>query len=316
MSTLSVAGIEVEAGKRVTRVVRAEIGVHTVDVPVIAINGSSDGPQVAITAGIHGAEYVGIEAARRVGMTIDPGQVHGSLVIVPIANTTAFFSRSIYVSGFDGQNLNRMFPGNAQGSTTEVLAAWLFHTVIAPSQYYIDMHGGDMIEALVPFALYNESSDPAVEEAARGMALATGIQRIIKGATSGSTYGAAAAAGIPAVLAEIGGQGVWDETLVEDHKESTLRVLRHLSVLPGEVRPTHNQRLYDTFAWMRAEVDGLFHPTVRVGERVEEGQPIGAIVDYFGRPLQPLHAVTGGEIGFLVTSLAMNIGDPLLAILA
>lgn len=314
--TISVAGIEVEPGNRVTRVVEAEIGSHTVQVPIIAINGTSDGPRVAVTAGIHGAEYVGIEAARRVGMTVDPDQVRGSLVVVPIANTTAFFSRAIYTSGLGNQNLNRMFPGNTHGSPTEALADWLFSTIIAPSQYYIDMHGGDMIEALVPFALYNESADPAVEEAARGMALATGISRIIKGTTSGSTYGAAAAAGIPAVLAEIGGQGVWDNTLVEDHKESTLRVLRHLNVLPGEVLPARDQHLYDIFAWMRAEVDGLFHPTVAVGERVEKGQPIGAVVDYFGKPLQPLEAIETGEIGFLVTSLAMNTGDPLLAILA
>lgn len=316
MASLSVAGIEVEPGRRVTKVVEAEISGHRVPVPVIAINGASDGPRVTVTAGIHGAEYVGIEAARRVGMSVDPAQVRGSLVVVPIANTTAFFTRAIYTSGLDTQNLNRMFPGTDQGSSTEALADWLFRTIIAPSQYYIDMHGGDMIEALVPFALYNESADSQVEATARGMALATGISRIIKGETAGSTYGAAAAAGIPAVLAEIGGQGVWDNTLVEDHKESTLRVLRHLHVLPGDVPPAAEQRVYDTFAWMRAEVDGLFHPTVEVGERVEKDQPIGAIVDYFGEPLQPLHAITSGEIGFLVTSLAMNAGDPLLAVLA
>lgn len=316
MAGFSVAGIEVEPGKRVTRVVTAGIGNRMVEVPVIALAGAHDGPRVTVTAGIHGAEYVGIEAARRVGMTIDPNELHGNLVVVPIANTTAFFSRSIYTSGLDNQNLNRMFPGTAGSSPTEALAGWLFETIISPSQYYIDMHGGDMIEALVPFALYNESSDSNVEKAARAMALATGIPRIIRGTTGGSTYGAAAAAGIPAVLAEIGGQGVWNEQLVEDHKESTLRVLRHLDVLPGEVPPTPNQHLYNTFDWMRAEVNGLFHPTVAVGDQVEQGQPIGAIVDYFGKILQPLEAITTGEIGFLVTSLAMNAGDPLLAILA
>jgi predicted deacylase len=74
--------------------------------------------------------------------------------------------------------------------------------------------------------------------------------------------------------------------------------------------------VYEVFDWMRASVSGLFHPAVGVGEHVQKGQHVGVITDYFGNPLQELHAITGGEVGFLVTSLAMNEGDPILAILA
>lgn len=154
------------------------------------------------------------------------------------------------------------------------------------------------------------------------MARVTGIPRVIRGVTHGSTYAAATAAGIPAILSEIGGQGVWSDALVEQHKEGALRVLRHLNVLPGpSLPPTDNQRVYDTFAWRRAEVAGLFHPvaglfhpTVEVGDIVQVGQPIGCITDYFGTERQRLGASAYGEIVFLVTSLAMNAGDPLLAI--
>jgi predicted deacylase len=146
------------------------------------------------------------------------------------------------------------------------------------------------------------------------MAVATGLPRIIRSLTPGSTYAAAAKAGIPAILSEVGGQGVWDEALVEQHREGTLRVLRHLGVMPGEVPPVDGQRHFDTFAWMRSEVSGLFHPLVQVGDTVARGQNLGAIVDYFGHEVQRLQAVASGEIIFLVTSLAMNPGDPLLAI--
>jgi predicted deacylase len=288
----------------------------SVAVPIIAIEGAGDGPRVAITGGIHGAEYVAIEAARRVGMSIDPADVHGSLVVVPISNTTAYHARAIYTSALDGENLNRVFPGDPSGTGSQVLADWLFRTVIAPSQFYIDMHGGDMIEALVPFVLAPRYADPALDEAALAMAKASGIERVIHSDVSGSTCGAAAAAGIPAILAEVGGQGVWNEAEVGAHMESTMRVLRHLGVLPGDVRPVESQRIYDTFAWMRADVGGLFHPLVGVGDRVEQGQPVGTIVDYFGATLQELNAVESGEVGFLVTSLAMNVGDPVLAICA
>jgi predicted deacylase len=316
MALLTVAGLQVQPGQRLTRVATVVIGGREVPVPVIAVNGETDGPRIAVTGGIHGAEYVAIEAARRVGMTIDPAELRGSLVVVPISNTTAYHARAIYTSALDDQNLNRAFPGEPSGSGSQVLADWLFNTIVAPSQFYIDMHGGDMIEALVPFVLAPRYADRALDEAALAMARACGIARIIHGDVAGSTVGAAAAAGIPAILPEIGGQGVWSEELVNDHAESTLRVLRHLGALQGDVPPVQGQRIYDTFAWMRASETGLFHPSVAVGDMVQEGQPVGAIVDYFGETLQPLRAVASGEVAFLVTSLAMNAGDPILAICA
>jgi uncharacterized protein len=311
---LTVGDIQVERGQRTTQIMEVPIGGERVKVPVIAINGEQDGPRVSVTAGVHGAEYVGIEAARRLGTELDPAQVSGSVVVVPIVNTTSFHRRAIYTSGLDGNNLNRMFPGNPSGTPSEQLAHWIFQTIIRPSAYYIDLHGGDMIEALVPFAIYLASENQQVEQTSLEMAKATGIARIIRGLTPGSTYAAASAAGIPSVLAEIGGQGVWSDELVEQHKEGALNVLRYLGVLPGD-KPVHtDQSVYDTFAWMRSGQDGLFHPTVQIGETVREGQPIGRITDYFGNELQSLTAVAGGEIVFLVTSLAINDDDPLLAI--
>jgi uncharacterized protein len=316
MSTLSVAGVVVEPGQRRTWVEHITVGERAAAVPIIAVNGLLDGPRIAITGGIHGAEYVAVEAARRVGMSVDASEVRGSIVVVPIANTTSFHARSIYVSGLDGLNLNRVFPGNSNGSPAEVLAEWLFTNIMRPAQYYIDMHGGDMIEALVPFVLAPLCEDQTVAEASLAMARATGIARVVQGEVVGSTCGAAAAAGIPSVLAEVGGQGTWSEAEVFSHMESTLRVLRHLGVLRGEYPPAEGQRLYDTFAWSRASSNGLFHAAIRVGDMVTEGQAVGRVVDYFGETLQHVEASTSGEVVFLVTSLAINDGDPLLAICA
>jgi len=137
VAVISVAGIAVEPGQRVMREVTAQVAGRTVTVPIIAINGAADGPRVTITGGVHGAEYVGIEAARRLGVGIDPRDVSGSIVVVPIANTTAFHARAIYTSGLDDRNVNRQFPGDAHGAPSEALADWLFAQVIRPSRYYI-----------------------------------------------------------------------------------------------------------------------------------------------------------------------------------
>src|SRR5579875_1109954 len=169
-ANLEVAGLTVPPGERRMQVVQADLGNRTVEVPIIAINGTQEGPRVTVSGGVHGAEYVGIEGARRVGTSLDPATVSGSVVVIPIMNTTAFFKRSIYTSGLDGNNINRMFPGDPNGDPAQRLAAWLFDNLIHPSDYFVDMHGGDMIEALVPFAGYLESGNKRVDETSRKMA--------------------------------------------------------------------------------------------------------------------------------------------------
>jgi predicted deacylase len=134
------------------------------------------------------------------------------------------------------------------------------------------------------------------------------------GATPGSAYGAAAQAGIPAIIAEIGGQGIWNDELADRHAEGARRVLQHLGVLPGGEPPALPHRDLGTNAWMRAGRSGLLHPAVAIGETVRKGQTVGRITDYFGRELEQLTAVEDGDILFLVTSLAINEGDPILAI--
>src|SRR5947209_9490344 len=142
MVETSVAGLTARSGERVTGVAKVQLGDWVVEVPIILVQGVDDGPRVAVTAGIHGAEYVGIEAARRVGMSVDPHELGGTLVVVPVANTSAFFTRSIYTSGLTGENLNRLFPGDPSGSPAQMLADWLFPHFIRPSEYCIDIHGG------------------------------------------------------------------------------------------------------------------------------------------------------------------------------
>src|SRR5437868_3502411 len=84
--------------------------------PYIAIAGASDGPTVIITAGIHAAEYTGIEAAMRLGRALDAKRVRGRVVIIPVLNRPGFYERSIYVNPEDNDNLNRLFPGDPNGT--------------------------------------------------------------------------------------------------------------------------------------------------------------------------------------------------------
>ena len=203
-----------------------DVGVATLQVPIAIVHGSRPGPRVAVTAGIHGAEYVSIAALREVVLGLEPAAVSGSVVAVLTASPAAFAARSIYVNPLDGLNLNRQFPGDPDGSPSQRLAHWLTTQVIAGSDAFVDMHCGDMNETLVSFTGIEETGEASVDARSRQLAEAYGLRYLLIGPSAGTTTTAAAALGIPAVLGEVGGQGRWPTEDVELHAAGLRRVLR------------------------------------------------------------------------------------------
>jgi predicted deacylase len=292
-------------------------GGSIVEVPVVVVNGSRPGPRAAITAGIHGAEYVSIAALREVVLGLDPVEVTGSVVAVLTANPAAFAARSIYVNPLDGRNLNRQFPGDAAGDPTQRLARWITDNVIAGSGLFVDMHCGDMNEALVSFTGIEDTGDVGVDASSRRLALAYGLRYLLIGPSPGTTTTAAAALGIPAVLAEVGGQGRWPAEDVALHAAGLRRLLRAGGIIADAPEaPRHETEDRPHEAWMRSGVTGYWHPAVEVGATVTKGTVVGEVRDAFGAVLERPEAPMDGVVLFLVTSLAMNAGDPLLALAA
>jgi predicted deacylase len=314
-TAIQIGGLSAHPGTRATGRVAVDVGTTTLDVPVAIVHGSRPGPRVAVTAGIHGAEYVSIAALREVVLDLDPATVSGSLVSVLTANPAAFAARSIYVNPLDGLNLNRQFPGDATGSPTQRLAHWLTTEVIAGSDVYVDMHCGDMNEALVSFTGIEQTGNAAVDTRSRELAEAYGLRYLLIGANPGMTTAAAAGLGIPAVLGEVGGQGLWPREDVALHAAGFRRVLKAAGLIDAApAAPAHHTEVLPTEAWMRASTTGYWHPGVAVGDRVSDGTVVGEVQDAFGTVLERPAATMDGVVIFLVSSLAMNAGDPLLAL--
>ncbi len=311
---LSVAGLSANPGQRIVEDVPISMAGVPLRLPIFLINGVQPGPTLSVTAGVHGAEYASIEAALRLGRTLDPGVLRGRVIVAPIVNPPAFAARSIYVSPPDGKNLNRQFPGQAKGTYSQALAHWLFQEIIQRGDAYVDLHGGDLIEALEPFVIYFRSGNAAVDQASAALARSFGIHYVVEGDTPGSTYGAASEAGIPGLLAEAGGQGIWTEETAGLLHTGLLRVMAHLGMIDPLSAPAEPSRVLKRWEWLRSTADGLFYPGVRVGEHVSAEQDLGRVADLTGNTLQALHAPMDGTVLFLVTSLAMNAGDPLLAV--
>lgn len=282
--------------------------------PVWLINGNGEGPTLVVTGGVHAAEYASIAAALELGRSLDPADLRGQVIVVPVMNVPAFAARSIYVCPLDGRNLNRVFPGDPRGTASEQIADWVFRNVISQADYYVDLHGGDLIEALVPFTIFFRSGNNRVDQVSQEMATVFGIPLLVRSETPGSTFQAASRAGIPSILAESGGQGIWTPEDVARHTNGLDRLMRHLDMIPGGVPEPVPCTLIERFLWLRSGHEGFWYPAVGVNEAVKAGQDLGSVKDCEGRVLQKAVSPADGCVLFIVSSLAINDNDPLLAV--
>ena len=187
--------------------------------PVISVTGAKSGPTLFVNGGLHGGEYPAIEAVIRLAKTLDPKKISGTVILMPVLNLPAFRNRTPFVCPVDNVNPNRVFPGDPSGSYSEQMVHALMNEFVVHADTYIDLHGGDIPEALVPFTICR-AGDEAVDRKAKDLAMAFGLPYVLTvskpvqptkghraGAGSLSSYAGAAERGVPAILAEAGGVG-------------------------------------------------------------------------------------------------------------
>jgi uncharacterized protein len=295
-------------------VVRRTIELAGLAVPLVELTGSGDGPLLTVVSGVHGCEYASMAGVRRWINDLAARELRGRVRAVPVLNMTAFAARTPFVVPEDGKNLNRCFPGDPGGTLADRLAYDAFTQLITGSDAVIDAHCGDMVEALQPFALYEAGR---AEERARALATAYGLPYVIRQvagpdrAVAGTTSGAAAEAGIPAITAEAGGCGLVEEHAVQLHVAGLNGVLEMLGMTdqstaapatPARPAPSYLGR----FLWLRCRDAGWWEPSVRAGDAVAAGQVIGTVSTLDGAEvLESIVAPADGVVIFLTSSPAV-----------
>ena len=141
-----------------------------IQIPLVIVHGAKAGPTLCLTAGVHAAEYPAIDAVLVLAGRLDPAGLSGTLVAVPVVNSSMFRARSAFTSPIDGLNLNRTFPGKPDGSISEVIAHVLLNEVAALVDFHIDCHGGDLREILWPYSGYFMAGNPAARRREEAMA--------------------------------------------------------------------------------------------------------------------------------------------------
>jgi uncharacterized protein len=299
------------------KVMRRTLALAGFDVPVIELTGSG-GPRLTVLAGVHGCEYAPMAAVRRWTLALAGRELRGSVRVVPVLNLPAFRARSPFVVPDDGKNLNRCFPGDPSGTVADRLAHAAFTQLIEGSDALVDAHAGDMVEALEPFALYDAG---ASEDRASELAAAYGLGYVIRQepgpgrAVGGTTSTAAAAVGIPAIIAEAGGCGLVEPAAVAAHVRGLDRVLALLGMTGDPVPDGEAPVRLGRFLWLRAASEGWWEPAVRPGEQVAAGQVLGTVSSLDGaQVLQSVTAPAPGVPMFITSSPAVAADGLLLGL--
>lgn len=289
---------------------------ETIRFPIGTVYGREDGPTMAVVGGMHGSEFCGIQAAIDLFNTIDPQRLKGTLIIGTIYNMPAFINHAPFLVPNDGKNPMITFPGSLDGTYSEVMAHHFTKNVLCNADYFLELHGGDIPEALVPFVMTMATGNHDVDKKSEEMAKAYNIKYIIRSASrANSKFGAAFAKmsleGVPSLLAEVGQQGILNLDDAKTHLDGIMNVLAMTGMIDYSIKNTADRVYLKDNPTLRSEVAGMWYPFVQLEQRISKDEIIGEIRDYFGNHIADVKSPIDGIVLALRTSPSVGLKEAL-----
>jgi predicted deacylase len=316
--------VDIAAGSRHDVDIRVPAGVDgETYVPVSVFHGSRPGPVLAVTAGVHGYEFPPILAAQALLARIDPRQLSGTVILVRLANVAAFEDRTPYVNPVDRKNLNRVFPGRADGTQTERIAWAITTEVIRRSDAHIELHSGDGAEWLEGFVGAYGGPLSTNYPLARDMALAFNFRNVIRYSMdtqqqidSGRSLNRQAVADKkPTILVEMGENGRTDAAFVTPIVDGVLNAMRVLKILPGSVvPPVQAPRWFDSTVSANATKSGILTPVSTTPRAIAKGELLGTIRDYRGAIVEEVRSPVDGYALYGLAGPPVKSGETVVTI--
>jgi len=290
--------------------------------PISVIKGSKPGPTFTIISGVHGVEYSSIIASSELIQEIDPTLLSGNLIILPITNPSSFYGRTPFINPQDSLNLNRVFPGDEDGSVTEKIAHFITTSVIDVSDVFVDMHGGDANEDLLTFiGYYNNQGDQEKTSEIKRLVEASGFEYVVswpytlkEDQPAKYAFKQAIQDGKLAFTIEAGKLGNVQEEVVETIKDGILNVLAELDMYPADKRFDLGRIRLNQQHYIKSAHKGIFVSNYSAGERVVEGDVIGVVKNEFGGVLFELIAPSSGTILYKIGTPPVNVGETVMCI--
>jgi predicted deacylase len=300
-----------QAGQRATGFIEVPAGVDAAtSLPVTVINGAKPGPMLALFAGAHGTEYASSIALAQLGTRVDPAEVSGSLVIMPLLNVASYLQKVVHVNPIDHKGVGG-YPGKADGTQSERIAYAVYNQVIMKCDHLIDYHGGDLDENLHPYSYWTNTGKPDLDKMSREMLFAFGLNMIIiKQPTGRGLDNTALKMGKASITVEAGRAGTTDAADVGVLINGTLNVMRYLKMLPGPITSSLQHPLWiSKLTIVKSDQEGIFYPSVVPEAYVQQGMSVGYITDYFGNKIADVTSPLTGVITLVCSVPTMKKGD-------
>jgi uncharacterized protein len=318
-SRFAVGSASAERGQKATGYIDVSAGVDAAtQIPVVVVNGARPGPVLALVSGLHGTEYASIIALEKVIGRLDPAEVSGTVVVLPLVNLPSFLRKVPHVNPVDEKSMNRFYPGKADGTQTERASFLITRDVVDRCDYLIDYHGGDLDESLRPYGYWGPVGDAKQDKTSREMILAFGLDHIIIWTDrprdrEASRYldNTASLRGKPSIVVEAGHAGTVEPEDVRLLVDGTLSVMRLLKMLPGEPTPVEHPVWIEKLVTVTGEQTGIFYPLVRRGTWVAAGMKLGYVTDWFGATISEAKAPGAGVVLYIDAVPTMKKGDNL-----
>jgi predicted deacylase len=255
-----------------------------IPIPIACIK-NGEGPTVLLTAGNHGDEYEGQVALMKLIRRLEPADVKGRIIILSSLNFPAALAGR-RVSPIDDGNLNRSFPGNPDGTVTQMIAQYVETVLLPMSNVALDLHSGGSSLMYIPAALthhYEDSAQAAkVKELLDVFGAPISFIFIMPQGEDRTLSAGADRKGLLHIGTELGGGGTVQPHVLRIAEEGLARVLMHVGALRRpltDAPPPKTRHLVvggvDYFVY--APDSGLFEPHVDLGAEVKAGQSAGAI---------------------------------------
>ncbi len=261
-------------------------------VPIIVTRSHIDGPTVLLTAGLHGDELTGIEIVRQIIRKGINQPKCGTIICMPLVNIFGFVNQARDFP--DGRDLNRVFPGSANGSLASRFAYRIMQDVIPVTDYIIDFHAGGRSRFNAPQIRIEPNNDELDE-----LAQAFSTQFILySNNIEGSFRTECDKLGKKYLLFEGGKSLDINSEIIEEGLQGTMRILNKLNMLNDtfNAKTPNNSICIENSTWIRAQYSGLLHNFTLNGTYVKTGDLLGKITDPYGQVEEPILAPNDGYI--------------------